>query len=85
MKTVYVSTSKHPLWSAERMMYAGATFLWRRYDSGECREWEITNDKDKVTLETNYEGTIQEDIGECQREDLENFWSKRGFRFVRLS
>lgn len=83
MKVRFTSLSKNPRKSAQGMFEKGAHFLRHAFDSGECRDWELAKKGCTVTLETFYEGTIQEEDGlpRILRDELSGFLAKKGFKF----
>jgi hypothetical protein len=84
MKVRFTSLSKNPRKSAQGMFEEGAHFLNHAFDSGECRDWELAKKGCTVTLETFYEGTIQEEdeLPGIIRDDLSDFFTKKGFKFT---
>ena len=87
MKIKFTATSKTPSKTAEAMMDSGSRHLWHKFDSSECKDWEMSLSKRKGILyfETFYEGTIEEKSGipDILLDSLVEHFSKKGFKFTK--
>lgn len=81
----YRATSKHPFKTAYYMNQNGAKMLWHRYDSAECKEWELESENGIVTLSLFYRNVVDGDMyEEVIQSALEEFWTSRRFKFEKL-
>ena len=85
MKFKIVSTSTTPMKSSSRMFDELARYLWHRFDSAECHDWEESACMDGNTpfilFETFYEETITPDMGAILFEAGIEHLRKCGFKF----
>lgn len=81
----YRATSKTPAKSAYYMMENASRFLWKRFDSAECKDWELESDEGIVTFSLYYDGVVDGELyEETLRDAVEEYWANRGFKFEKL-
>jgi hypothetical protein len=83
MKTKIYPTSNTPQISVDLMMDSVARFLWREFDSAECKDWEIAGyyGPPCIAFETHYEGTDRLEMGRLLLEAVVGHLSRSGFKF----
>ena len=78
----YKAESKHPFKTAYYMNQNGAEMLWHKFDSAECRDWELESENGIVTLSLYYDDVVDGDMyEETIQTALEEFWKSRHTKF----